>query len=45
MNSLLTALRVTAISMPAIFGVMAALWAIIVIIRALFPERDEDQTD
>ena len=45
MSSLLLALRVTAISMPVIFAVMVALWAMIVILRALFPCRDEDQGD
>lgn len=45
MSSLLEAVRVTAVSMPVIFAVMVALWAMIVILRSLFPYRDEDQGD
>lgn len=39
---ILEALRVTAISMPAIVGVMMAFWALIIILRSAFPERPEE---
>lgn len=44
-SSFIEAVRVAAISMPVIFAVMAALWAIIVIMRSLFPDHHDDLTD
>ncbi|MGE5560650.1 MAG: hypothetical protein ACM3XN_06310 [Chloroflexota bacterium] len=45
MSPFAEAARVAAISMPVIFAVMGALWAIIVIMRSLFPDRDEEPDD
>jgi hypothetical protein len=40
--TIMQALRVTGISLPAILGVMAAFWALIIILRSAFPVRPEE---